>query len=126
MVLLWSAVLAWLMIVVAGLLKYEAWTWRGIQVMVGNRENVPPPSRLAARADQAARNMIENMILFVALAAAVHFAGKESGSAQLGANIFFWARLAYWPVYLAGIIYLRTALWTVGVIGLAMMALAFL
>ena len=124
LLLLWSAVLLWLMIVLAGLLKYEAWTWPGIQVMVGNREDVPPPSRLAGRADRAARNMIENMMLFVALAAAVHFAGKESGSAQLGANIFFWARVAYWPAYLAGIIYLRTALWTVGIIGLAMMVLA--
>ena len=124
--LAWSAVLLSLMIVLAGLLKYEAWTWRGIQVMVSNRENVPPPSRLAGRADRAANNMIENLVVFAALAAAVQFAGREGGQAQLGAAVFFWTRLAYWPVYLAGIVYVRTALWIIGLIGLAIMALALL
>jgi uncharacterized MAPEG superfamily protein len=37
-----------------------------------------------------------------------------------GANIFFWARVAYFPTYLAGIAYVRSALWAVGLIGLAM------
>jgi uncharacterized MAPEG superfamily protein len=36
----------------------------------------------------------------------------------LGAQLFFWARLAYAFVYLAGIPWLRTAVWTVSVIGL--------
>ena len=39
---------------------------------------------------------------------------------------FFWARLTYWPVYLAGIVYLRTAVWAVSILGLAMMIFAML
>jgi len=124
--LAWSAVLLWLMIVLAGLLKYKAWTRPGIQVMVSNRENLPAPTGLAGRADRAAKNMIENLVLFAALSAAVQFAGREGGQAQLGAAVFFWARVAYWPVYLVGIVYVRTALWIVGTIGLAMMVLALL
>lgn len=124
--LAWSAVLLWLMIVVAGLLKYEAWTLSGIKVMVSNRENVPAPSRFAARADRAAWNMLENFVVFTALAVSVQFAGRDNPQAQLGAAIFFWARVAYWPVYLAGIRYVRTGLWIVAVIGLGMMALALL
>ena len=48
---------------------------------------------------------------------AAHLAGKAAQAAT-GATIFFWARLIFWPVYLAGIVYLRTAVWFVGVIGL--------
>jgi uncharacterized MAPEG superfamily protein len=121
-----SAVLTWLMLMVAGLLNYRAWSLPGIDVMVGNRENVPPPSQIARRTDQAAKNMVENFVLFIALVAAVHFAGKQSAQADLGAAIFFWARVAYWPVYLAGVKYLRTAIWAIGVIGLAIMLLALL
>ena len=70
--------------------------------------------------------MLENLALFTALVAAVHFAGKESAQAQLGANIFFWARVAYFPAYLAGIGPLRSVIWVVGAIGLATMAVAAL
>jgi uncharacterized MAPEG superfamily protein len=59
------------------------------------------------------------MVMFLALVLAAQIAGKAS-QAALGATIFFWARLIYWPVYLAGIIYLRTAIWFVGIIGLAL------
>ena len=41
-------------------------------------------------------------------------------SIALGATVFFWGRLVYWPVYLAGIIYLRTLVWFVGIVGLVM------
>jgi uncharacterized MAPEG superfamily protein len=124
--LAWSAVLLWLMIVVAGLLKYEVWSWRGIQIMVSNREQVPPPTRIAARADRAARNMIENLVLFVALAAAIQFASKSGPQADLGAWVFLLGRIAYWPTYLTGIVYLRTGLWLVATAGLAIMASSML
>jgi len=54
----------------------------------------------------------------------VHFAGKECAQATLGANIFFWARVAYWPCYLAGIAYLRSVIWFIAVAGMAMIAAA--
>ncbi len=121
-----SAVLLWLILMVAGLLKYRAWTLDGLGVMLSNREAVPAPGTVAARADRAAGNMLENFVIFAALVAAVHFAGRDSAQTALGAAIFFFARLAYWPVYLAGIIYLRTALWAVAVVGMALIAVALL
>ena len=45
--------------------------------------------------------------MFLAVVLAAHIAGKAP-QAAFGATIFFWARLVYWPVYLAGIVYLRT------------------
>jgi len=122
--LLWSGLLCWLMLLVASLLRAQAWTPAGMQIAFGNRDNLPPPDPLAGRADRAARNMVENLAIFTALIAAVQFSGKANANTQLGATIFFWARLAFWPVYLAGIVYLRTAVWAVSVVGLAMIAWA--
>jgi uncharacterized MAPEG superfamily protein len=46
--------------------------------------------------------------------------------ATLGAQVFFWARLIYLPVYWAGITYVRSLIWGVGTVGLAMMLLAII
>jgi uncharacterized MAPEG superfamily protein len=54
---------------------------------------------------------------------ALQVANKANAQAQLG-NLFFWGRLAFWPTYLAGIVYLRTAFWFVSITGLVMMILA--
>ena len=44
----------------------------------------------------------------------------------LGAQLFFWARLAYAAIYLAGIPWLRTGAWTISVIGLILIFLQVL
>jgi len=120
--LLWSAILAWLMLATASFLRARAWNSAGLRIALGNRDDLPPATGLAGRADRAARNMVENLVLLVALVAAVYFAGKHDRIADAGATIFFWSRLAYWPCYLAGIIYLRTIIWFASVIGLAFIA----
>ncbi len=124
--LMWSAVLTFVMVLAAGLIKYRAWTPQGLNTMMGNREHVDEPTGLARRADRAAANMIENMVLFTAVFAAVHFSGQGDAQANWGATLFFWARLIYWPVYLAGIPYLRTGLWAVAIVGIGMMALSMI
>ena len=45
---------------------------------------------------------------------------------QLGAQLFFWARLAYAVIYLIGIPYLRTLAWIVSAAGLALIFLQLL
>ena len=114
-----SAVLTWLMLMAASLLRSKGWTSPGMRIAFGNRDDVPEPEPLAGRADRAARNMLENLAIFTAVIAAVQLSGKASAQTQLGATLFFWARLA-------GIIYLRTAIWLVSIVGLAMVAAAVL
>jgi len=114
-----SGILTLLMLLVGSAFCARAWTPSGAGIAFGNREEMPPALGPAGRADRAAKNMLEGMVLLLAAVLAAQIAGKAP-QAALGATIFFWARLAYWPVYLAGIIYLRTALWFVSVIGLAM------
>ena len=122
-VLVGSAILAFVMALAGSYYRNRAWDLEGLQRAMGNRDNPPPPTPISGRADRAAANMLENLVIFTGLAAAVHFSGRVSTQAQLGANIFFWARIVYFPTYLAGLA-LRPYIWFVGVIGLAMMAAA--
>ena len=50
----------------------------------------------------------------------VTFLNKTSATTALGAQVYFWARLLYFPAYASGIPVVRTVLWTVSVIGLVM------
>ena len=63
-------------------------------------------------------------MLFAALAIVAHVAGAQSPKVLLGAEVFFWSRLVYLVVYYAGIPVLRTVVWRVGIVGLAMMVMA--
>ena len=96
-----------------------------LQIMFGNREALPDVPPMAHRADRAAKNMIENMVLFVAVTVVALHAGHHH-RVVLGARLFFWARVAYFPVYVFGITYLRTALWTTSVVGMGLMLSAAL
>jgi uncharacterized MAPEG superfamily protein len=110
------------MLIAASLLRARSWTPAGAKVAFGNRDHVPEPSPLAGRADRAARNMLEGLLLFTALVAAVRLGGKPAPGGA--AALFFWTRLAYFGVYLAGIPYLRTLVWAGSVAALAQIAAA--
>ncbi len=113
--LLASTVLTFLMVLTAPTLRNREWTTAGMVIGFGNRDVLPEQTPLAGRADRAAKNMIENMVLFLGAFVACHAAGK---SQTTGAAIFFFARLAYWFIYLIGIPYVRTLLWAVGLFGI--------
>ena len=59
------------------------------------------------------------------LALVANAAGLDAEVLQ-GAKIAFWARIAYVPIYIAGIKYLRSLVWIIGVIGYGMMVAAML
>lgn len=94
----------------------------GLATLAGNRDKLAEYSGFAGRAKRAHLNMIENMVLFSALVLIAVVAHKTSPTTALGAAIFFWARLVYAAVYLIGIPWLRTLVWFVSVIGMAMIA----
>jgi uncharacterized MAPEG superfamily protein len=116
-----TAGLTWLTAVLAMLLRARAWTPKGLMTAFGNRDNLEPASPLAGRAERTARNTLENFVLFAAIALVAHAAGAENARVTFGAEIFFWARLVYIPVYYAGIPVLRTAVWGVSIAGLVYM-----
>jgi len=66
------------------------------------------------RADRTYINAVESFAPFAALVIAVHLAGKANAMTAFWAMAFFWLRLAHAVVYLLGIPYLRTLIFTLG------------
>lgn len=115
--LVWAVVLTLAQAVVA---VHGAMMQVGLATLAGNREGMPEIKGWGGRAARAHRNMLENLVLFAVLVLAAVLADKTNGTTLLGAQIFFWARVVYAIVYLAGVPWLRTGVWAVSVVGLAM------
>jgi uncharacterized MAPEG superfamily protein len=113
--LVWSAILAFVQMLVA---VAGAQLQVGLPPLVGNRENLPAIVGWAGRARRAQLNMLEYLVLFAILVLVAQISGKTNAMTLLGCQIFFWARIAYALIYLAGVPWLRTAVWAVSVIGL--------
>jgi uncharacterized MAPEG superfamily protein len=98
---------------------------RGAKWAVHARDGVAPPlTGVAARMDRAFGNFMETFPFFAAAVLAVLVSGQSNATSALGAQLYFWARVAYVPLYAAGVPYLRTLVWTVSLIGLVMVLAA--
>ncbi len=113
--LVWSVVLTVVQMLVAA---QAAFNKVGLMTLVGNREGMPEITGWGGRASRAHWNMLENLVLFASLVLVAVVAGKTNDMTLLGAQIFFWARLAYAVIYIAGIIWVRTLAWLVSMAGL--------
>jgi len=72
---------------------------------------VPPWGK---RADRALMNAVEVFGPFAALVVIAHVAGKTNAMTAFWSMCFFWARLSHAIVYLLGIPYVRTVVFTFG------------
>ena len=90
----------------------------GLPTLAGNRENMPEITGWAGRAQRAHRNMLESLVLFAILVLTAKAAGISNAMTLLGAQLFFWGRVAHGVIYIIGIPWARTAAWAVSVIGL--------
>lgn len=98
---------------------------RGLRWNVGNRDGEAPRlTKVVGRADRASRNFLETFPFFAAAVLAVVVLKVNSPHTALGAQIYFWARLVYLPVYLIGIPYLRSLVWGVSFWGILMLLAA--
>ncbi len=86
----------------------------------GNRSGEAPLNGAADRAGRASRNFLETFAFFAAAVLVVVVGQCTNSTTALGAQIYFWARVLYLPIYAAGIPYLRTLVWAVSVAGLLM------
>ena len=114
--LAWSIVLGIVQILIAATLGTQQ---RGLKWNVGNRNGEPKPlTGMAARADRASQNFLETFAFFAAAVLAVVLTKQSTAHTALGSQIYLWARVAYLPIYLVGIPYLRTAVWAVSFWGI--------
>ena len=112
-------------VVLGAAIRNQEWTKEGRDIGLGNRDNLQEATPMGGRAERAAKNSIEAAIFFVPLALIANAAGLDA-EVMLGAQVAFWARIAYVPIYIAGIKYLRSLVWIVGVVGYGMMVSAML
>jgi uncharacterized MAPEG superfamily protein len=91
--------------------------------MAGNRDDLPPPTRFQARAQRTVNNHIENLVIFAPLLIAAVLAHRTGSWTALGAQLYFWGRLAHAALYLAGIAGVRTLAHGVNLIGMGLIIL---
>jgi len=68
------------------------------------------------RANRTQMNAVEAFAPFATLVIIAHIAGKANAMVAFWAMAFFWLRLIHAIVYLAGIAYVRTVVFTLGFI----------
>jgi uncharacterized MAPEG superfamily protein len=123
-VLGWSVCLGLLHIGIAATLVTQQ---RGLKWNAGNRDGeVKVLTGVAGRADRASRNFLETFPFFAAAVLAVVMLGKNTSHTAFGAELYFWARLAYLPIYLIGVPYLRTLVWGAAMAGMVILIVQWL
>ena len=99
----------------------------GLDYNAGPRDGpAPPPGQVTARLQRAQTNLYESLPLFAAAVLIAHVANREGALTLWGAWIFLIARLVYVPLYGFGVPKVRSIVWGVSLIGLALILFAIL
>jgi len=116
--LAWAIVLGFAQLLLASALITRQ---RGLAWDVGPRDGEAGPlPPLAGRAQRAQHNFLETFPFFAAAVLAVAWSERTDAYTALGVQLYFWSRLAYVPLYLSGVRYLRSLAWTLAMAGLAL------
>lgn len=83
-------------------------------------ETLPPLKGVAGRLDRAYYNFLETFPLFAAAVLLVAVTDRQGDMTARGAELYFWARVVYVPLYMVGVPLLRTLVWGVSMAGIVM------
>jgi uncharacterized MAPEG superfamily protein len=123
-ILAWTLVLALVQILLAAQMRTNE---TGLQYNMGARDGgAPPPRPVTARLQRAQSNLFETLPLFAAAVLIAHVAGEESAVTLWGCWLYLVARIVYVPLYAFGVPVLRSLVWAVSLVGLAMVLAAVL
>lgn len=99
----------------------------GLAFNAGRRDEAGPPvGQTTGRLRRAQANLFETLPLFAAGILIAHLAGREGALTFWGAWIYLVARIVYLPLYVAGIPYVRSAIWALSLTGLVLVLIAIL
>ncbi len=96
------------------------------KLLLGNRDTLPEHSAMSARLERAKNNMMEALPIFLGLALLAIIKDGDDAAATTGALVFLITRIFYVPAYASGVRAVRSILWTIGLIGLGMMAVTLI
>jgi len=87
---------------------------QGLVNAVGYPDNPKPLAAWAERAKRAHYNGVENLVIFATIVLILHAVGISNETTVLACTVYFWARVAHYIVFTAGIPWLRTLSYFVG------------
>jgi uncharacterized MAPEG superfamily protein len=117
-ILAWGAILLLVHIIAAAQVRTREY---GLKWNIGARdEAVPPPGALSGRLARAEANFLETLPIAIIALLGVVVANRTSSTTALGGWIWLGARVAYLPLYAAGIPVVRTLAFAVSIVGLAL------
>ena len=91
----------------------------GILPALTYRADDTPLPVWAARAKRAHYNAIENLAPFAVLVVVAHLSGAANTATAAAAIAYFWARVAHYVLYVSGVPFGRTTMFTIGWLAMA-------
>lgn len=96
----------------------------GLAYGLSPRDEPRPLTGVGARVERAFNNYMQTFPFFAAAVLVAHVAGRHSGLTIWGAYLYFWGRVAFVPLYAAGIPVARTLAYVVSVVGIVLILVA--
>ena len=116
----WTAFLGLLHAVSTGVVVVAE---HGNQYASSPRDEERPLSPAKARNNRAFANFMQTFPIFAAAVLVSHAYGRDVGVASWGAQIYFWARLFYVPLYVTGSKF-RSPMFLISVVGILLVFLS--
>ena len=109
-------------------LSSHAKSWQiGYRWTAGARDEAAPPlDPVAGRLERALTNFLETFPLFAAAVLMAHVVNRHDALTYWGAQLYFWARVAYLPLYAFGIPLVRSLIWNLAAAGICLILIALL
>jgi uncharacterized MAPEG superfamily protein len=99
---------------------------RGLAAIANVDPGVPPDPAWADRARRAHGNAVENLVVFAPIVLTAAMIGVSTQATVVASQVYVAARLAHYALFVAGVPYLRTAAFFVGVIAILVIAVTVL
>ena len=122
--LVWTLVLAFVQILLFDIARTSQY---GLKWNTGPRDaTMPPLSPVAGRLQRAQYNLFETLPLFIGAVLIAHVTQRDNELTAIGAQVYFWGRVVYLPLYAFGIRQIRSLVWLVATAGLVMIFIPLL
>ena len=96
----------------------------GLPYLSSPRDEAKSLTGAAGRSARCVENSVVALVLFATAVLALNAVSGFDATTLLAAQVFLLARIAYVPIYLAGIPYLRTGVWMAGFLATALLLLS--
>ena len=115
--LIWAVILGLVHAVVTGQFTTAQ---HGMAYGLSSRDEKKELTGMGARVQRAFSNYMQTFPFFVAAVLVAHVLGRHNGYTVWGANLYFWARLAFPFLYAFNVIGVRTGAFVVATLGIVL------